>query len=281
MNPSNPLGIFIICDKDIGTRLEGAVKLGIPTAQILAPPLEEQALEQAIQLKSKFKQAGIDISVVFCGFDGESYEDIATVKKTVGLVPQETRTQRLEHARKISDFTSLLQVEAVGMHIGFIPEDESDPDYKELVRITQDYCDYCRHNDQRVHLETGQETADILLTFLKDVNRENLAVNFDPANMILYGSGEPLPALELVGQYVKSVHCKDAKWSSSPQVEWGLETPLGEGDVNFEKFLSTLHTLGYKGPLTIEREISGDEQLQDIAKGVELLNELKSKLGMD
>jgi len=280
MTPSNPLGIFIICDKDLGTRLEGASQLGIPSAQILAPPLEEQALEQAIQLKSKFKQANIEITVVFCGFEGESYQDIPTVKKTVGLVPKETREQRLSHAKKISDFTSLLQVQAVGMHIGFIPEDTSDPDYMELVKITQEYCDYCRQNDQRVHLETGQETAEILHSFLKDVNRENLAVNFDPANMILYGSGEPLPALELVGEYVQSVHCKDAKWSSQPQVEWGLETPLGEGDVHFEKFLSTLQNLGYKGPLTIEREISGAEQLQDIAKGVELLTDLKTKLGM-
>ena len=105
-----------------------------------------------------------------------------------------------------------------------------------------------------------------------------MAVNFDPANMILYGSGEPIPALKKVGKYVKSVHCKDAKWAANPGKEWGVETPLGEGDVNIELFLSTLKEIGYFGPLTIEREISGEQQKKDIAAAVQLLKELRAKL---
>ena len=93
------------------------------------------------------------------------------------------------------------------------------------------------------------------MRFIGDVERDNLFINFDPANMILYGSGEPIEALEKVGRWVKSVHCKDGTWAAHPGQEWGTEVPLGEGDVGMERYLRTLDKIGYRGPLTIEREI--------------------------
>ena len=126
-------------------------------------------------------------------------------------------------------------------------------------------------------LETGQEPAEVLLRFLSDVERENLFINFDPANMILYGVGEPLPALAKLGKYVRSVHCKDARWSAQPGVTWGQETALGEGDVDFSAFLTTLNRIGYRGPLTIEREIPQEPERQkaEIGRAVALLYRLK------
>jgi sugar phosphate isomerase/epimerase len=123
-------------------------------------------------------------------------------------------------------------------------------------------CDYVAKNGQFLHLETGQETAAGLLHFIHAVERENLKVNFDPANMILYGTGEPIPALEAVGAHVRSVHCKDATWSDSPGVTWGAEVPLGAGAVGMQRYLETLDKIGYQGPLTIEREIPQDPQRQ-------------------
>ena len=123
------------------------------------------------------------------------------------------------------------------------------------MAVTREVCDHCQQNGQKLHLETGQETADALLQFISDVHRDNLFINFDPANMILYGSGEPIAALQKVGRYVRSVHCKDAKWAARPGKEWGQEVPLGQGDVGIENFLRTLKEIGYTGPLTIEREI--------------------------
>ncbi len=116
--------------------------------------------------------------------------------------------------------------------------------------------------------------------FLNDVNRPNLYVNFDPANMILYGCGQPLEALEKVGKYVRSVHCKDAKWSDQPGATWGEEVPLGIGDVDFRRFLLTLIHLGYEGPLTIEREIPSDPERQksEIGGAIHLLEDLKEEL---
>jgi len=99
--------------------------------------------------------------------------------------------------------------------------------------------------------------------------------------MILYGSGEPIEALKKIGPYVRSVHCKDAKWAEKPGEEWGSEVPLGEGDVNIERFLATLKEIGYEGPLTIEREIPKEpaRQKEEIGVAVRLLEELKTKLG--
>ncbi|HEX3000015.1 MAG TPA: sugar phosphate isomerase/epimerase family protein, partial [Armatimonadota bacterium] len=142
----------------------------------------------------------------------------------------------------------------------------------------QEVCDYCKKNGQRFHLETGQETPDVMLRFFSDVKRDNLALNFDPANLILYGTGEPIESLRRVGRFVKSVHCKDAKWAANPGKEWGVETPLGQGDVNIPLFLQTLKDLGYDGPLTIEREIAGEQQKKDIAAAVTLLERLRGEL---
>jgi sugar phosphate isomerase/epimerase len=148
--------------------------------------------------------------------------------------------------------------------------------------VTQDICDHAKRNGQNLHLETGQETAEALLQFLHDVNRDNLFINFDPANLILYGTGEPIESLQKVGRYVRSCHCKDAKWAANPGKEWGAEMPLGQGDVGFEKFLRTLQSLGYDGPLTIEREIPQEpaRQKAEINHAVRLLTDLKKKIGI-
>ncbi|MBN1467035.1 sugar phosphate isomerase/epimerase [candidate division KSB1 bacterium] len=270
---SFPLGAFIICDDGLDLRLSVARRLGITTAQILAPGPDGRTSGHVQTLQLKFAQAGVQITVVFCGFAGESYADIPTVEKTIGLVPEATRAERLREARSISDFTRAMGVDAIGLHIGVI-RDEDPVAYHQLIDIARQLCDHAAGNGQRVHLETGQESATTLLRFFRDVDRPNLAINFDPANMILYGSGEPIPALRLVGEYVKSVHCKDAKWAAQPGLEWGQEVPLGHGDVNMELFLGTLKEIGYVGPLTIEREISGEQQARDIEEGVKLLRSL-------
>ncbi|MFH1301882.1 MAG: sugar phosphate isomerase/epimerase family protein, partial [Planctomycetota bacterium] len=227
--------------------------------------------------------AGIKITCVFGGFDGESYADIPTTKKTVGLVPAETRAARFEEMKEISDFARLLGCDTVALHIGFVPEDRDSEDYKELVKVTQKLLDHVKVNSQTLNLETGQESADHLLDFISDVGRDNLKINFDPANMILYGTGDPIAALQRVGHLVASVHCKDATWAPEDKrgIAWGAETPLGEGDVGMATYLRTLNDIEYTGPLTIEREIpeDRDKQKADIGKAVSLLNELKELIG--
>ena len=229
---------------------------------------------------AELQQLGIRITVVFAGFEGESYADIPTVARTVGLVPPDTREARLQELREISNFARQLGVDAVGLHIGSVPHDAADPLYAPVLAAARQMCDHCKTNGQNLHLETGQESADTLLRFLGDVDRDNLFVNFDPANMILYGMGDPIEALRKIGRYVRSVHCKDAKYAARPGQDWGAEVPLGDGDVGMERFLRTLQEIGYVGPLTIEREIpqERDRQREEIGRGIRLLKEIMARL---
>jgi sugar phosphate isomerase/epimerase len=257
-----------------------AYELGVPTIQLHAPKKASRTPARAAEFLARLRDLGMTISVVFGGFEGESYADIPTVARTVGLAPPATRAARTTEMKEIADFARLLGVDAVGLHLGFVPYDAADPFYAQVLAVTRDLCDHCHAQQQRVHLETGQEPADSLLAFLAAVERDNLFVNFDPANMILYGSGDPIAALRQVGRYVRSVHCKDAQWAAHPGVEWGREVPLGKGDVGMAAFLRTLAEIGYDGPLTIEREIPRDPARQkiEIGHGIRLLGRLKAAI---
>jgi len=276
-----PIGVFASVDAGLGVRLDVARELGVPTIQLHAPSPQSRTPQRAKEFLAQLKQLGIQLTAVFGGFEGESYQDIPTVVKTVGLVPPETRAARLAEMKEIADFARLLDCHVVALHLGFVPHDRSLPLYQEVLKITRELCDHCQQNGQSLHLETGQETADDLVQFIQDVKRDNLFVNFDPANMILYGSGEPIAALEKVGRWVKSIHCKDGRWAKNPGQEWGQEVALGEGDVGFENYLRTLDKIGYRGPLTIEREIPQEPERQkaEIGHAVRLLNDLKAKIG--
>ena len=276
-----PIGVFASIDAGLGVRLEVARELGVRTIHLHTPHAASRTAQRAAEFNRRLAELGITTTCVFAGFEGESYADIPTVKRTVGLMPRATRAARTTELKEIADFANLLNVQAVGVHLGFVPHDSRDADYQEIVRLARDVCSHCERSHQALHLETGQEPVDVLIRFLDDVGAENLFVNFDPANMILYGAGEPLPALEQLGWRVHSVHCKDATWSDRPGETWGREVPLGEGAVDFAAFLATLDRIEYDGPLTIEREIPQEPERQkaEIGRAIELLERLKRVAG--
>jgi sugar phosphate isomerase/epimerase len=277
-----PIGVFASVDAGLGVHLDVAEELNIPTVQVHAPHKQTRTEQAANDFLGKCSDAGITITCVFGGFEGESYADIPTTARTVGLVPKETRAARVQEMKEISDFALLLGCDVVGLHVGFVPEDASSKDYRSLIDATRGLLDHVAANGQRLHLETGQESAEHLLEFIGNVERDNLFINFDPANMILYGTGDPIEALKKVGHLVKSVHCKDAKWAAEGErgKSWGQEVALGEGDVGMETYLRTLKELGYDGPLTIEREIAHDRERQktDIGTAVNLLEALRDRV---
>lgn len=275
-----PIGVFASIDAGLGVQLEVARELGVPTIQLHAPAQRSRTPEKAQAFLERLNAMGITLTAVFGGFAGESYADIPTTERTVGLVPRDTRAARAREMKEIADFAKLLGCSVVALHLGFVPHDRQDPLYAEALDVTRDVCDHCRANGQALHLETGQETADSLIEFIGDAGRGNLFINFDPANMILYGSGEPIAALKKLGRHVKSVHCKDGVWAKNPGKEFGAEVPLGQGDVGIENYLRTLQEIGYTGPLTIEREIAQEPERQktEIGHAVRLLNELKQKI---
>jgi sugar phosphate isomerase/epimerase len=222
--------------------------------------------------------AELSLITIFAAYDGEDYADIPTVARTVGFVPAATRAARERRTLEISDLAAALGAGSIACHIGCVPEDSGHPDYTAVRDVVRRICDRAAGHGQTFALETGQEPARVLLRFMEDVNRPNLRINFDPANMILYGSGDPIEALRLLGPRVVSVHAKDGDWPP-PGVAGALgrERPLGEGSVGIPRFVATLAEIGFRGPLNVERETEDpQERLRDMARGIQLLRSLVS-----
>ena len=280
-NEKWPIGVIArFDDHGTGLPLDKAMETGVSVIQLKVPVAANRTEENAQKILETLEKHGVTLTCVVSGFAGESYKTIPSVRETVGLVSETTRRDRFEDFKSVSDFAKRLGAPSVQFHLGFVPEDTESREYKDIVRITRDACDHVFENGQWLNLETGQETGGSLLQFIKDVNRLNLHVNFDPANMILYGCGEPNEALRLVGRFVRSTHCKDALWSKNPGREWGEEVLFGTGDVNAERFLQTLRSVGYDGPLIIERENkeSPEKQYEDILQTIEFLKRLRTRV---
>jgi sugar phosphate isomerase/epimerase len=169
-------------------------------------------------------------------------------------------------------------VDSIALHVGFVPHDANDPEYIAVRNLVRRICDHAAKNGQTFALETGKEPADVLDRFLRDVDRPNLKINFDPANMIMYGTGDPIQALDVLARNIVSVHCKDGEWPDKKVANaLGTEKPLGQGAVGMENFIAKLKQIGYRGILSIEREIPDKEQKKrDLRMAVELLNRLRA-----
>ena len=126
-----------------------------------------------------------------------------------------------------------------------------------------------------MHLETGQETADTLFHLLESVERDNLGVNFDPANMILYAKGDPVAGLKALLPYLKQIHIKDATLTAEPGT-WGSEVVVGTGEVDWPAFLEVLDAASYNSALVIERE-AGEDRIADILAAKQHLESILKK----
>jgi sugar phosphate isomerase/epimerase len=182
---------------------------------------------------------------------------------TIGLVPPKTRAARIDALRQVSDFAKLLGIPQVQTHCGFIPEDPADPLYPGAVEAIRTVAQHCQSNGQYFLMETGQETPTTMSRMLRDVAMPNLAVGLDTANLILYGKANPVDAVDIIGTHVRSIHAKDGRWPTNPS-ELGEEVLIGKGLVDFKTVLTKLHALGYTGAVTIERETSGPQQIEDV-----------------
>ncbi len=271
------IGVMFWAGGDPQATLREVKSLGVRVGQLGVPgslPLDEAT---ASSWKQALEAEQFTLVTVFAAYEGESYADIPTVQRTVGFIPPATRAEREARTYAISDFAAALGVPSIACHIGFVPDDTESPDYKAVREMVRRVADYAARHGQTFALETGQEPARVLLRFIEDVARPNVRINFDPANMILYGTGDPIEALDLLGPLVISVHCKDGDWPPRDRPgALGVERPLGQGSVGIERFIQKLKQLGYRGTLNIEREIEDREQrLADIRMAVQLLERLR------
>jgi len=271
-------GVMFWAGRDPGETLSELRGMGLRCGQLGIPG--DLDLSCAPAWKAALRAAEFTVVTVFAGYNGESYADIPTVQDTVGFIPARFREEREARTLGISDFAREIGCHGIGLHVGCLPEDETDADYIAVREMVRRMADHAARNHQTFALETGQEKAESLRAFLIDVNRENVGINFDPANMILYGTGDPIEALGVLGQHIFSVHCKDGDWPPAGQPgALGMERPLGSGSVGMERYLRKLKQIGYKGPLAIEREAeNAAERLRDIKTAIALLTEIKAGL---
>lgn len=218
---------------------------------------------------AKLKDSGLEITGTTVGFPGEDYSSIAVLARTAGFVPDEHWPGRRDLTIRASRLTARLGLDALEFHVGFIPS-SSDPFYQVLVERVREVAMAMKDDDVDLLIETGQSTGSELLQFLNDTNCRNVGVNFDPANMLMYGSGDPIDAVAILNRHIGHVHVKDAIAPSQPRVQWGTEVRLGTGQVNVPELLDALDEVDYTGPMCIERE-TGTDRMGDIRAAIELL----------
>jgi sugar phosphate isomerase/epimerase len=256
------LGLFIGVQKDPDSALKKVRDLGIPTAQVGTDDFSDAMLTR---LKSAIDKYGIEVTALNSSGRPPNAYDFYQGPLTIGVVPRQYRRQRIDNFKRASDFAKKLGLPAFHTHFGFIPENPNDPLYKEVVEALREVATHIKANGQMMLYETGQETPVTLLRAIEDVGLDNQFVNLDTANLILYGKGNPLDALDVIGKLVRAIHAKDGLFPTDPK-KLGEEVPIGQGKANFPKLIPRLKQLGYDGAVTIEREISGPKQLEDIKK---------------
>lgn len=264
------LGLIIGIGKDPDAALAKVSELGLPTSQIFVDEFEVELAGRLRQALDKYK---IEATSVVVGGPGKEVWDFYQGPLTIGLVPRPTRAARIAQIKKASDFAKQCGIPAVQTHCGFIPENPNDPVYNETVTAMREVAQYCKRNGQNFRYETGQETPITLVRAMGDVGVDNQGVNFDLANLILYGKANPVDAIEILGPYVQGIHAKDGMWPTNPK-ELGQEVPIGKGKVDFPVIIERLKLLHYRGAVTIEREISGAQQVEDVRASKTYLEKL-------
>jgi len=264
------LGLILGVEPDPDAAMAKLRNLGIPTCQVY---LNNFVPAFAGKLRRSLDAAKIEATSLVVGGPGKEFWDFYDGPLTIGLIPRETRAARIAHIKAAADFAVRCDLPAVQTHVGFIPENPNDPVYKEAIASMREVAEYCRRYRQNFRYETGQETPITLVRAMRDVGLDNQGVNFDLANLIMYGKANPVDAIEILAPYIQGIHAKDGLWPTSPR-ELGAEVPIGKGKVDFSHIIERLKEIHYGGAVTIEREISGPQQLEDVRSAADYLRRL-------
>lgn len=251
--------------------IESLDATGLKDVQLALDPLREQPDVWSRTADVLARNRMSIVSGMF-GTIGEDYSTLDSIKRTGGLVPDEHWDQNWKNVQVIAAIARRLHLKLVTFHAGFLPHEGGDPDFKKLLDRIGRVADLFGAQGIDLGFETGQETAETLAAFLTRLDRPNVGVNFDAANMILYDKGDPIAALRLLGPWLKQCHLKDANRTQMPGT-WGEEVVVGTGEVDWRAFFATLQQLAFTGCLCIERE-AGSQRVADIVAARQLVEKL-------
>lgn len=247
-------------------------QFGLHVCQLVSFDPRQATEQMAENVIKHARAADVRICAMWGGYTPPIVWNFIEGPATIGLVPPQYRAERVEMLKRWADFASWIGAPAVITHAGFIPENMSDPEYQPVVEAIREIALHCQQLGLEFWFETGQETPIVLLRIIQEIGTGNLGINLDPANLILYGKGNPVDALDVFGPYVRNMHVKDGFYPTDGH-HLGREVPVGQGKVNFPALMARLRDFQFDGELIIEREISGEQQERDIRATIQYLQQ--------
>ncbi len=247
--------------------------LGFSTCQL---SIDSYSSQLAKRLSDSLEKYNLLPTSLICMGPGTYIWNFTEGPSTIGLVPRENRKARVERLRQGIEFCKAAGIPAVHAHFGFIPEDPADILYKEFIETMKPLGEYAKNQGIDIYFETGQETPVTLLRAITDIGTGNLFVNYDTANLVMYGKSNPVDGLKVIGKYVKALHAKDGMYPVNP-TELGKEVPIPTGEVNFPAVFSFLKNRGYTGHITIEYEL-GEQNREYIIRTKNYLEKIIASL---
>lgn len=271
---NNSIGVQIVyrTTTDLDKEIKKAKDMELESCQLCIWDESIYTEEYAARINEAVAKNDFKITSIWAGWDGPKEWNFTYGPSTIGLVPAAYRYSRAKALKKASDFAQKINVDRIVTHVGFIPENPDNEDFAGTVGVLRDVCKYLKDRGQYFLFETGQETPITMLRTIQAIGLDNVGINFDTANLLLYGKANSLDALDVFGKYVMETHIKDGFYPTDGMA-LGKQCAVGEGRANIPAIVKRLDELGYSGTFTIEREISGEQQIKDIIQARDLLRE--------
>jgi L-ribulose-5-phosphate 3-epimerase len=255
----------------VDTVVKRVHELGLRVCQI---GFDNLSIEVIAPLRAALTEYEVKVNAISEHNPGPRVFDFYQGPLTIGIIPAATRAVRIQALKLAADVASHVGIPAIHTHCGFIPEDPNDPIYPQAVAAVKEVASYCKQRNLMLLCETGQETPITLVRLIEDVNLGNVFVNLDVANLILYGKGNPVDAMDVFGDRVRGIHAKDGRFPTDSR-NLGLETAIGAGKVDFQGLFSQLKKANYSGAIMIEREVGSEEERRhDVLRSIKFLQDL-------
>ena len=268
--------ITLRAEMNVDAEFQKVRDLGCECCQLTVWDMALYTDENAASIRAAAVKHGLEISTLWAGWSGPKEWNFTGGPSTLGLVPAAYRMQRVRELLDAADFAVKLGTSRVATHVGFLPENMSDPQYLDIIAILRYLVKEFKKRGLCFLFETGQETPITLLRVIEELEADNVGINMDTANLILYGKANSADAVTVFGKYVMDTHIKDGFYPQNGK-SLGTEVKVGEGLANIPEVIARLDAVGYTGNYIVEREIKGEQQAKDIAETLIYLRSILNK----